>query len=242
MEPKHIIGFMLSTKANMIDKTKFLFRKQTPMNLFSWQQGAAFSNEKAEYLWSANPFDVKQYMKMIDENYDQELHVPDTYKKIGSSDLRSHFFIAKIDQKVIMGVRLTLNDPFLKYSLPTEKEEFNFRDLFTEVDLVNNRYSELTKYTVLDEYRNDLNHYIQGFNFFKSLLDEHNVKYLIICGSRARHRMYKKFASANFKFISMKKLDMKYWPEYSGISFAEDSYAMLLENTDVKNGGTDESK
>lgn len=216
----------------MFDKSYFITKRPVPDSDFL-NGGNMIADENVEYLWSKDPFLVKQYMKMIDKNYDQELNVEDTYKKIGLNDLNSNFFLAKSDTRVIMGVRLTFNDPYQKWSLPTEKNNFNFPDLFFEHKIEKNRYAELTKYSVLEENRNNLNHYINGFKFFKDIMDKNNIKYLIICGSKARHRIYRKFASKQFKYVDMKKLDISLWPEYSSISFAKDSWAMLLENESI---------
>jgi len=233
VKPLDNYGFMQNNAFQMIDKSKTFFRKLDIPGLGLFQHDADLEEKQTEYLWSRDPFYVKQYMKMVDDNYDNELHVSDTFKKIGSNDFRSHFFLSKIDKKVIMGVRLTLNDPFLKYSLPTEKNNFNFSDLFQDIDFANNKYCEITKFTVLEEHRNDINHYVNGFKFFKQLMDEHKIKYMLICGSRARHRIYKKFAAQHFNFVDMKKLDITLWPEYSTISFAHDSWASLYQNMDI---------
>ncbi len=216
----------------MIDKTNFLYKK-TAVPAFLFQPIDMLDDQKVEYLWTRDRQEIKQYMQMIDQNYGSELDVENAFKNIGASDLRSNFFVARNSKGLIMGVRVTLNDPFLKYSVPTEKSNFSFNDLFPEYDLVNNRYAEVSKFTVLDEYRNDINHYVNGFKFFKDLLDKNNAKYLIICGSRARHRIYKKFASNYFKYVDMRKLDISLWPEYATISFAQDSWAVLYENPDV---------
>ncbi len=220
MKPPSIIGFMLSTDAHMIDKSKFLFGKQKVSNWSFFQNNSNLEDEKIEYLWSRDPFYIKQYARIIDESFDTELNLRDVYKKIKESDFRSYYRLICDGNKVVGGFRMIVDDPLTEYSLPSEKPGFTFKSLFPELDLLNNRYTELSRFAVLPQYRNNMMHYVDAFRSTREQMIELGVKYLFLCGSRSRVRIYNKEAKKHFKLIDTRYLDVSDWDgDYSNLEF-----------------------
>ena len=224
------MGFMHSTSVNMIDKTKFLFKKQSLASMPFFQGTANLEDEKIEYVWSKEPFYIRQYAKIIDESFDEELNLRDVYKKINESDFRSHYRLFMLGKKVIGGFRMVVNDPLTEYSLPSERPEFQFKEAFPELDLLNNRYTELSRFAVLPEFRNNMNHYSDGFKAYKDKMTELGVKYLFLCSSRSRFRVYNRIAVKHFKLVDTKFFDVSDWVgDYKNLEF----YVCAYENTDI---------
>lgn len=221
---------MLGTSTDMIDKTKFLFRKKTVSNFDLLQSEFTHGEEKIDYIWSKDPFYIRQYAKMVDKYYEEELALEDAFKQLGLYDLRSHFYIVKINERVISGVRITVNNPFETKSLPTERFNLDYAGLFPELDLLHNRCAEVSKFTILPEHRNNIDHYVNAFKSFKELFDEQQVKYFFICASRARLRIYNRIAKKHFKVLDTRPFDVSNWQDYEDLEF----YVCAYENPDVK--------
>jgi hypothetical protein len=216
---------------SMIDKSKFLFGKGLNLPSISFfQHNSALEDEKVEYIWCKDKKHIRQYIKLVNENFDDELNIPGSYKKIDLKDLNSHFFIALKNMIVMGGARFSVNDKFYEYSLPNEKLGLlKYKELFPELDLENNSYGEVTKYVALPEYRNDMSHYLNAFKGFKELSDELRVKYMFICSTKSRARLYNLGARKFFKVLEGKNVVNDAWKELSHF----DVYVSVYENKNI---------
>jgi len=195
---------MLTASSDMIDKSKFFLKRKGAVGKTFFQQSSGVEEEKIEYLWTKDPFYLKQYANLIDASYEDEVNIKDAYKSINDKDLRSHFYIAKEGEKIIAGVRFTVNDPLHRYTLPAEDIGFSFAKLFPELDLSNNLFAQITKFGVISEHRNNIVHYKNAFSEFKKLSDELNIKYIFIVATNDRLRLYNAVAKRLFIQISIK--------------------------------------
>ncbi len=224
------MGFMLGTNAYMIDKAKNLFGKRKSGQMDMYQFDFDTNEDEIRYVWSSNPVHIKQYAKIIDEQFDEELNLQDVYKKINEMDFRSHYRLFMQGDTVVGGFRMVVNDPLTEHSLPSEKTYFTFKDTFPELNLLHDKYTELSRFAVKPEFRNNMNHYKNGFKAYKEKMTELGVKYLFLCSSKSRFRIYNRFAVRHFKLIDTKHLDVTGWPDkYRNLEF----YICAYENEDV---------
>ena len=224
---------MLSARTNMIDKRKLLFTgPSSNSQQFNLLQGSfdLGKESEVEYIWTADPSLIKQYSRIIDEQFDAELNLRDVYKNINETDFRSYYRLFVSGNKVVGGFRMIVDDPLTEYSLPSERPGFTFKNTFKELDLLNNRYTELSRFAVDPQYRNNMNHYKDGFRAYKEKMTELGVKYLFLCSSRSRFRVYNRFAKDHFKLVDTKHLDVSGWEErYRHLEF----YICAYDNEDV---------
>ena len=194
----------------MFDKSHFIIKKPIPDSGFV-SGSNMLSDNKIQYIWSNNLYYIKQYSSIIDEQFDEELNLQDVYKKISDTDFRSFYRLFMIQEKVIGGFRMVINDPYTEYSLPSEKPGFTFKDTFKKLDLANNKYTELSRFAVDPSYRNNMEHYRDGFHAYKEKMIELGVKYLFLCSSKSRFRIYNRFATKHFNLIAHKDIDVSGW-------------------------------
>ncbi len=217
---------MNNNKINLIKKAKVDLSQQSLEQGFSYDE----ENNEIKYIWSKDPDHIRDYTKLIDLYYENELNLVDTYKNISPNDMNSYFLIVLHKNEVISGARLTVNIPDSKTSLPNEKLGFSYHTIFPELDLEHSRYCEISRYTMHINYRKMNSHYINAFRMFYELTLKLGVKYMFICSDKPRLRLYsvfskKYFALKDTKFFGVRELDPTF--EYE-CSFA------CYENKDVK--------
>jgi len=214
----------------MIDRSKTFFRKEIGSEiLFEPKSELSQKDAPIEYFWTRNPKILKEYIKLIDERFRDEINVKDSYKKINDNDFESYFYVAAKVDELVLGVRLSIVPPGGINLLPTENEGFNYKEFFSELDLEKNGYAELTRYSVNTKYRNQVN-YDRGFKSFKELCDEKNIKYLFLPGSGSRQRLYKAFAGKYFKYIDIKKFNIAILDGQDDALDAKDFWFYAYEN------------
>lgn len=179
-----------------------------------------------EYRWTRDPDDLRDYTKLIDKYYESELKLPDSYKQIDYNDLNSYFLVGYENNKLFGGTKISLNNPLVKNSLPNEKLGFNYSLVFPELHLSENRYCEISRTAIDEKHRVNSLFYTISFDLFKKLMDKNNIKYMFICASKARIRLYKSFASKNFRHLDTREYDVKEWAENSDLEF----YIAAFEN------------
>ncbi|MDX1949122.1 MAG: GNAT family N-acyltransferase [Rickettsiales bacterium] len=187
-------------------------------------------SEDVVYEWSRDPNFLRDYTNLIDKYYENELNLPDAYKKIDPRDMHSNFLIGRVNNEIISGVRITTNNKDAKFSLPNEALGFSYQNLFPELDLQNNRYCEVSRYAMHTDYRKNPLHYITAFQKFYEITKELKVKYLFISSTKARVRLFKSFATNNFKFIETKYLGAVNYYANAGIEV----YVICFENQEVQ--------
>lgn len=213
----------------MFDKSHFITKRPVP-NSELMSGGNILADDKIEYVWSRDPSHLRQYMKIIDKHFDDELEITDAYKKIDFKDLNSHFYIFLNQDKVVGGTRFSVCDGFYDYSLPNEKlGQFKYKDIFNNLDLEHCSYAEITRYAVLPKYRNDIRHYTISFKKFKEMCIRLKVKYLFICSTESRARLYNLGARKNFNVLEGRHVKTEAWKELSHF----DVFVSVYENTDV---------
>lgn len=187
------------------------------------------NSDEIEYEWSRDPKFLKEYTGLIDEYYENELNLPDAYKKIDPRDFYSHFLRVTHNNKLISGVRVTTNNKEAKFSLPNEMLGFTYQNVFPDLDLQNNKYCEVSRYAMHTDYRKNPNHYMAAFKKFYELTKELKVKYLFISSTKARVRLFKSFASNFFNFVETKYLGAVEYYAKAGIEV----YVICFENPEV---------
>jgi hypothetical protein len=198
---------------NMIDKTKLLFPKKNHGKSFI-QETLSVENLEPVYNWTRSPTLISQYRNLVNEVYYKELSIDDAFTKISYKDIRSHFYIGTKKNIVMGGVRLTVNDPFHRYTLPSEKIGFSFQKLYAELDLSHSSFAEVTKFAVLTEYRNSTTHYKKAFSAFKDLCHQISIKYVFILGTKDRIRLYNAMSKSYFNVYDSRAIDVSEWPDY----------------------------
>ena len=219
-----------SIDITMKDKTKFLLKKQNEKT-FYFQNISNLEEEKIDYIWSRDPALIKQYTKVVDENYEDELLLKDVYKKISKTDFVSYYrlIVCRNKNKIVGGFRMVSNNPAIETSLPSEREEFTYAGLFPELDLLNNRSCELSRFAIAKEYRANKDYYVDAFTSSKQKMTENNIKYLFLCGSKAMLRSHKREAGKLFKYIDTRNHDVSGWEDFKHLEF----YVSAYENPDV---------
>ncbi len=224
---------MLSARTNMIDKRKLLFTgPSSNSQQFNLLQGSfdLGKESEVEYIWTADPSQIKQYSRIIDEQFDTELNLNDVYKNISTRDFRSYYRLIISSDKVVGGFRVVINDPLSEFSLPSEKPGFTFKEMFPELDLLNNSYCEVSRFAVLPEYRRNNNHYVDAFTSTKELMTDKGVRYKFICGSRSRLRLYNREDKKHLKILDIRYYDVSGWEDkYKDLEF----YVCAYENVDI---------
>lgn len=198
----------LGENFDMIDKSKILFKKEVNSEFFFDSTEMLETDVKIEYSWTRDTKLIKEYTKLIDERFREEINLVDTYKKINNSDFESYFLIGTVAGEVAGGVRVNMCAAGEDIKLPTEKFNFNYKSFFNELDLHSNGYCEMTRYAVRDKYRRDIRHYRIAFQMLRSLCREKHIKYLFLPASASRQKLYRVFASEHFKYLEKKDFDI----------------------------------
>lgn len=188
-------------KVEMIDKGK-IFTKSEPKDIES-NSGHDVDmlnfDDEIQYSWTRDKSDIAAYTRLIDDSYAEEINFADSYKKIDTNDINSHFFIGKINEVVVGGIRLSLHDAITDSKLPTETQGIFYKEIFKELNLESNNYCELTRYGVNKDHRNSKKHYIECLSQCRQIMEEKRIKYLFIPSSLSRVKLYNLFASKFFK-------------------------------------------
>ncbi len=179
-----------------------------------------------EYRWTRDPDDLRSYTRLIDKYYESELRLPDSYKKIDYNDLNSYFLVGYEEDKLFGGTKISLNNPLVRNSLPNEKLGFNYSLVFPELNLRERRYCEISRTAINEKHRGNSLFYTISFDLFKKLMDKNDIRYMFICASKARLRLYKSFASKTFTYLDTREYDVKEWSEDSNLEF----YIAAFEN------------
>lgn len=221
----------MNNKVNLIKKAK------TETLALGYGQSSNHNSEsdsEIKYIWSRNPQHLREYTKLIDKYYENELNLKDLYKEINPKDFNSYFYIVLKNEEVISGARLTVSDKLSQGSLPNEKLGFPYSHYFPELNLENNRYCEISRYSMDERYRKMEIHYINAFSSFHNLTKELGVKYMFILGTKGRHRLFGHYAKKHFKLIDLREFNLSHFAEYSSIN-AGKQYLAVYENEHVKN-------
>lgn len=211
----------------MLDKAKLLSKKTfTEADSF----GDIFDDENLSYGWSRNPSDLRQYTNLIDKNFELELSLKDSYKKIEAKDLYSHYYIGKFKNKVFSGVRLTFNNPSMEKSLPSEWAGFCYNKTFPELNLSDERYCEVTRFAIEEEYRRTPQHYHEFFRAAQEITFEQNIKYMFLYAEKSRARLYCAVAKDFFKRKDIKVCDFSDWKGYENLAWKKEFNVIAFEN------------
>jgi hypothetical protein len=205
----------------MIDRSKTLLKNEDlNQNIFFDTQ--MVDDSKVEYRWERNPSVLKKYINLINERFGEEINLKDSYKRISPNDLESYFYVATTGEKLISGVRVSICPSGTETTLPTEKFGFSYKDFFSNLDLAEKGYCEVTRYAVANEFRNNPKHYIRFFAALAELCKQRRVGYIFLLVSKGRLRLYSPFADKYFTFVDAKPYHVGDWPGYEEFKYVDD--------------------
>jgi hypothetical protein len=215
----------------MLEKAKIFGKEETnfPISVFM-DMKFNFTESEIEYLWTKDKHLLRQYTKLIDDSFAEEVNFEDSYKKIDPNDLNSYFYLGSHNDRVIAGVRMSVAKPEFNNILPTETQGIDYKKLFPEFDLKNNAYCEVTRYGVHKDYRNLKSHYKNSFKNYKLFMDANDIKYLFIFASSARFRIYNAFGKRYFNIFDIRSVEADQNSKYSKVNFSHDFKVCMYVN------------
>lgn len=122
-----------------------------------------------------NPL-VQQYFVLRNDEFRSKYHLNKFSGLQDEYDDESHILIASIGNDVIGGLRLVISDNNIGH-LPLEKDSFQLRNLFPNIDLKHCKYAELTRFAIKKNSRSAELSTRFYEKIFTEKLPELNVKY-----------------------------------------------------------------
>jgi hypothetical protein len=129
------------------------------LNFFSTLQTIATKREfnpyaKGEpvvYEFTDDPALLHQYYMLREERYRRVFNLKDFNGGEDHYDKLSHTLIARRGRLCLGGCRLTIREGDETWRLPTEVDDYIFRDLFPELSLDKLRHAEISRFVVMED-------------------------------------------------------------------------------------------
>lgn len=202
---------MENLSINMVDRSKFFKKGIIPPTKDLFIEDDLLNGDEVKYFWTKDPVYLTQYTENIDDLIEKETGIIDSYKTIFNSLVNSMFFVGAVGKEFIGGSRVSVSNPYTENSLPSESDDFNYKSLFPNLDLENNRYCEISKFAIKEEHRANFHHYKIFFKELCSLIYNLDIKYLFFYSTPARTRLYKRLVGEYFIEVGSNLCDFSNW-------------------------------
>jgi hypothetical protein len=168
------------------------------------------SIDGVDYIWSRDPKKLLTYRRIINQIYNEELGLDYGFYDLSEMDFRSFFFLALPKNDHAGGCRLTISNPSMQSSLPCEGDGFQIIDKFPEIDFENYKCAEISRFSLKRKYRSSrvsVGFYENFFRMSRDLLTAQNVRYIMICSSVSRQKIYFRYARKYFNLVLQKEFE-----------------------------------
>lgn len=108
-------------------------------------------NEPVIYEFTDDPAMLHQYYRLREDRYRKAFNLKSFSGGADKYDKISHILIARRGRLCLGGCRLTIREGDETWSLPTEVDEYIFRDLFPELSLDKLRHGEISRFVVMED-------------------------------------------------------------------------------------------
>lgn len=140
---------LINTMHNESESLNFISALQVIAIRREFNPGA--KGEPVIYEFTDDQALLHQYYRLREDRYRKVFNLKDFNGGEDNYDKLSHILVARRGRLCLGGCRLTIREGDETWRLPTEVDEYIFRDLFPELSLDKLRHGEISRFVVMED-------------------------------------------------------------------------------------------
>lgn len=152
-------------------------------------------NEPVVYEFTDDPGLLHQYYRLREDRYRKVFNLNNFNGGADKYDKLSYILIARRGNLCLGGCRLTIREGEETWLLPTEVDEYIFRDLFPELSLDKVRHGEISRFVVMEDSGDeDITYGLSKAMYNK--VTSSNIHYLFVSSTYSMARNWKMISNS----------------------------------------------